>query len=63
MLESKQEGETCFVYLKPQNKSDPYDLKVVDYTDRQPETKYYTLSGKGLTLYENDTPVEFLGLG
>ena len=51
------------MYLKPQNKSDPYDLKVVDYTDRQPETKYYTLSGKGLTLYENDTPVEFLGLG
>jgi len=27
------------------------------------EQKYYTLSGKGLTLYENDTPIEFLSLG
>jgi hypothetical protein len=25
--------------------------------------KYYTLSGKGLTLYEQDTPVEFISLG
>ena len=32
------------------------------YQDRK-KAKYYTLSGKGLTLYENDTPIEFLSLG
>ena len=52
------------MYLKPNAyTNDPYDLKVVQYTDRGGSYKYYTLSGKGLTLYENDTPVEFISLG
>lgn len=30
---------------------------------RRDRERYYTLSGKGLTLYEHDSPVEFLQLG
>ena len=62
LLDSKSEEETVFVYLNPNPNNDPYDLLVCSYQQRQ-EKKYYTLSGKGLTLYENDTPVEFLSLG
>jgi hypothetical protein len=50
------------MYLNPNNNGDPYDLQVASYEHRQPE-KYYTLSGKGLTLYQNDTPIEFISLG
>jgi hypothetical protein len=35
---------------------------VCSYQQRK-QSKYYTLSGKGLTLYENDTPIEFISLG
>ena len=64
LLDSKSEEEIVFMYLKPNaDTNDPYDLKVVQYTDRGGSDKYYTLSGKGLTLYENDTPVEFISLG
>lgn len=62
LLDSKSEEETVFVYLNPNPNGDPYDLLVTTYQNRN-EQKYYTLSGKGLTLYENDTPVEFLSLG
>ena len=62
LLDSKSEEETVFVYLNPNPNSDPYDLLVGSYQDRTPQ-KYYTLSGKGLTLYENDMPIEFLSLG
>ena len=51
-----------FVYLNPNPNQDPYDLLVTSYQGRN-EQKYYTLSGKGLTLYENDTPIELLSLG
>lgn len=50
------------MYLDAQNNGDPYDLQVVSYLAKS-TTKYYTLSGKGLTLYENDVPVEFISLG
>jgi len=67
LLDSKSEEETVFVYLLPNPNGDPYDLLVCSYSDtregNQPKEKYYTLSGKGLTLYENDMPVEFLSLG
>jgi dynein heavy chain len=36
---------------------------VCSYQETRDKQKYYTLSGKGLTLYENDAPVEFLSLG
>jgi hypothetical protein len=62
LLDSKSEEETVFVYLNPNPNLDPYDLLVTSYQGRN-EQKYYTLSGKGLTLYENDTPIEFLSLG
>lgn len=62
LLDSKSEEETVFVYLNPNPSGDPYDLLVCSYQQRN-EQKYYTLSGKGLTLYENDTPIEFLSLG
>ena len=63
LLDSKSEEETVFMYLNPkENSTDPYDLQVASYDRRLPE-KYYTLSGKGLTLYERDTPVEFISLG
>jgi dynein heavy chain len=62
LLDSKNEDEAVFVYLNPNPNGDPYDLKVCSYQERN-QSKYYTLSGKGLTLYENDNPVEFLSLG
>jgi len=62
LLDSKSEEETVFVYLNPNPNADPYDLLVCSYHERNAQ-KYYTLSGKGLTLYENDTPIEFLSLG
>ena len=62
LLDSKSEEETVFVYLNPNPNGDPYDLLVCSYQQRN-EQKYYTLSGKGLTLYENDTPIEFISLG
>jgi hypothetical protein len=62
LLDSKNEEETVFMYLQPNKETnDPYDLNVVEYDKRK--DKYYTLSGKGLTLYENDVPVEFISLG
>jgi hypothetical protein len=51
-----------FVYLNPNPNGDPYDLLVCAYQDRN-AVMYYTLSGKGLTLYERDNPIEFLSLG
>lgn len=51
------------MYLNPDTtNNDPYDLQVASYEARNPE-KYYTLSGKGLTFYKNDTPIEFISLG
>jgi hypothetical protein len=68
LLDSKSEEETVFVYLLPNPNGNPYDLLVTPYGEtregnQQAKEKYYTLSGKGLTLYENDMPVEFLSLG
>lgn len=63
LLDSKSEEETVFMYLNPKvNSVDPYDLMVSSY-DLRGKPKYYTLSGKGLTLYVLDTPVEFISLG
>ena len=50
------------MYLNPNPNGDPYDLLVCSYLHKN-DPKYYTLSGKGLTLYENDIPVEFISLG
>jgi len=63
LLDSKSEEETVFMYLRAQDNGDPYDLQVVSYMKNKDEPKYYTLSGKGLTLYESEVPVEFISLG
>jgi dynein heavy chain len=62
LLDSKSEEETVFIYLNPNPNGDPYDLLCANYQTRNTQ-KYYTISGKGLTLYENDTPIEFISLG
>jgi dynein heavy chain len=48
--------------LNPSDKGNPYDLKVVVFGLRD-QSKYYTLSGKGITQYGPNGPVEFLSLG
>lgn len=63
LLDTRSEEETVFTYLNCPNKDDPYDLEPVGFDKRHDKTKYYTISGKGLTLYEKDTPVEFMSLG
>ena len=62
LLDTRSEEETVFTYLRCTNKNDPYDLEPCGYKDRG-QDKYYTISGKGLTLYEKDTPVDFMSLG
>jgi len=62
LLDSKSDDEIVFIYLNPNDNGNPYDLKVVNYLDRN-KRKYYTISCKGLTVYENDSPVEFISLG
>ena len=62
LLESRTEEETVFQYLNPSDKGNPYDLQVVVFGRRKQE-KYYTLSGKGITQYGPNGPVEFLSLG
>lgn len=61
LLDTRSEEETVFTYLICKSKNDPYDLTPCGYGLR--ENKYYTISGKGLTLYENNKPVEFMSLG
>ena len=62
LLDSKQTDQSVFVYLNPSSEGNPYDLQVCQYHDRN-EQKYYTLSAKGITLYLNESPVEFITLG
>ena len=64
LLDTRSEEETVFTYLICKNKNDPYDLEPVGYGMRdQGGDRYYTISGKGLTLYEKELPVEFMSLG
>ena len=55
LLDTRSEEETVFTYLICKNKNDPYDLEPVGYAGRdQYGDRYYTISGKGLTLYERE---------
>lgn len=47
--------------MNPSDKGNPYDLQVVVFGNKK--EKYYTLSGKGITQYGPNGPVEFLSLG
>lgn len=62
-----------FIYLlKNKETDDPYDLRVIDYSDLKKKNKdtgkeefekeYYTISMKGLTHYLNGKPIEFISL-
>ena len=62
VLEGKGEDRSVFIYLNPNPNGNPYDLTVCSYQERHIRL-YYTLGGKGLTLYEHDSPVEYLSLG
>jgi dynein heavy chain len=62
LLDSKQTDQSVFVYLNIEDDSNPYDLTVVSYQQRN-ESKYYTLSCKGITLYLAEGPQEFISLG
>lgn len=62
LLDSKSKDEIVFFsYCNPSDNGDPYDLKVCAYDDRN-EEKYYTLSGKGLSVHEGDHLTEFISL-
>jgi dynein heavy chain len=61
LLDSKSEDEIVFIYCNPNKNGDPYDLQVCAYDKRNVE-KYYTLSGKGLSVHEGDHLTEFISL-
>ena len=61
LLDSKSEDEIVFIYCNPNPNGDPYDLQVCGYEKRNTE-KYYTLSGKGLSVHEGDHLTEFISL-
>ena len=53
---------TNFVYYLPSGKENYYDLKQADFNDISKEKVYYTLSAKGLTVYVEKKPKEFIKL-
>ena len=53
---------TNFVYYLPSGKENYYDLKQADFNDISKEKIYYTLSAKGLTVYVEKKPKEFIKL-
>lgn len=55
LLDNKHSDQSVFLYLNPNELGDPYDLNVSSYRERN-ERRFYTLSSKGLTLYQNDQP-------
>ena len=61
LLDSKSEDEIVFIYCNPNENGDPYDLEVCSYDDRN-EDKYYTLSGKSLSVHEGDHLTDFISL-
>jgi 16S rRNA C967 or C1407 C5-methylase (RsmB/RsmF family) len=62
LLDSKSDEETVFLYLNQNENNDPYDLRVTTYKDTNKD-KHFTLSSKGITVYEQKQPIEFLSLG
>jgi dynein heavy chain len=50
------------VYYLPEGKENYYELKQTKFVDIRDKKVYYTLSAKGLTVYHNKTPKEFIKL-
>ena len=63
LVREKRLSPNEFIYLKKRknNLNDAYNLKIVSYHSllKKNVKKYYTLSGRGLTLIEDKKPVEF----
>lgn len=51
-----------FVYYLPSNKENYYELRLTEFSKIAKEKIYYTLSAKGLTVYEDKQPKEFIKL-
>ena len=51
-----------FVYYLPSNKENFYELRQATYSKISKEPIYYTLSAKGLTVYSEKIPKEFIKL-
>lgn len=51
-----------FVYYLPSNKENYYELRLTEFSLIAREKIYYTLSAKGLTVYEDKQPKEFIKL-
>ena len=61
LLDSKSEDKIVFIYCNPKENRQTYDLQICSYDDRN-EDKYYTLSGKCLSVYEGDHLTDFISL-
>ena len=70
LLTTEIPDQSVFLYLNaPSNLKlgdseayDPYDLKICAFPNRNPN-HYFTLSGKGLTTYKQERPVDYMKLG
>jgi hypothetical protein len=51
-----------FVYYLPSDKENYYELRPKEFKDISKEKTYYTLSSKGLTVYIDKKPKEFIKL-
>ena len=53
-----------FYYMTKDESNDYYNMDIVTYqtVNRKKLTQYYTLSGHGVTKYEDSRPVEFVSL-
>lgn len=53
-----------FYYMIKEESNDYYNMDIVTYQTvmRKKMTEYYTLSGHGVTRYEDSRPIEFIGL-
>ncbi len=62
LLEDSELATTKFMYLNAKPDSDnPYDLDIVKYKLRN-VVRYFTISGKGVTMYKQDKAIEFIPL-
>lgn len=51
-----------FVYYLPSNKENYYELRLTEFSEIANQKVYYTLSAKGLMVYEDKQPKEFIKL-
>ena len=59
LLECNDEQLNEFIYLNPGKVENPYDLHIAENYSKRNVKHYYTISGKGVTLFKNDKALEF----